>query len=154
MWRIMQNMNSMKLVIPLHFYLIKKDSKWCCDTTTPESIHTKDESKPSLVWIDNYNECSGMTSFMEFMKKLFWTENLRFRNFCPLTLWKVLPPLGIFLATCTPLHFLIVCVCGNSLWGMFSITPIEIILCNRSWNELVKERMWCHSFRPDTAIFR
>ena len=23
----------------------KKDSKRCCDTTTPESIHTKDESK-------------------------------------------------------------------------------------------------------------
>ena len=36
-----------------------------------------------LLWIDHYNECSGMTSFMEFMKKLFWTENLRFRNFCP-----------------------------------------------------------------------
>ena len=27
------------------FYFIKKDSKRCCDTTTPESIHTKDESK-------------------------------------------------------------------------------------------------------------
>ena len=27
------------------FYFMKKDSKWCCDTTTPESIHTKDESK-------------------------------------------------------------------------------------------------------------
>ena len=26
------------------FYFIKKDSKRCCDTTTPESIHTKDES--------------------------------------------------------------------------------------------------------------
>ena len=24
---------------------MKKDSKRCCDTTTPESIHTKDESK-------------------------------------------------------------------------------------------------------------
>ena len=24
---------------------VKKDSKWCCDTATPESIHTKDESK-------------------------------------------------------------------------------------------------------------
>ena len=29
------------------FYFIKKDSKRCCDTTTPESIHTKDESKRS-----------------------------------------------------------------------------------------------------------
>ena len=27
------------------FYFMKKDSKRCCETTTPESIHTKDESK-------------------------------------------------------------------------------------------------------------
>ena len=27
------------------FNFMKKDSKRCCDTTTPESIHTKDESK-------------------------------------------------------------------------------------------------------------
>ena len=27
------------------FYFMKKDSERCCDTTTPESIHTKDESK-------------------------------------------------------------------------------------------------------------
>ena len=27
------------------FYFKKKDSKRCCDITTPESIHTKDESK-------------------------------------------------------------------------------------------------------------
>ena len=26
-------------------YFMKEDSKQCCDTTTPESIHTKDESK-------------------------------------------------------------------------------------------------------------
>ena len=38
-------MNSMKLVIPLHFISLKKDSKRCCDTTTPESTHIKDESK-------------------------------------------------------------------------------------------------------------
>ena len=38
-------MNSMKIIIPLHFISLKKDSKRCCDTTTPESIHTKDESK-------------------------------------------------------------------------------------------------------------
>ena len=30
---------------PVTFYFMKKDSKRCCDTTTPESIHTKDESK-------------------------------------------------------------------------------------------------------------
>ena len=27
------------------FYFMNKDSELCCDTTTPESIHTKDESK-------------------------------------------------------------------------------------------------------------
>ena len=27
------------------FYFMKKDSERCCDTSTPESIHTKDESK-------------------------------------------------------------------------------------------------------------
>ena len=27
------------------FHFVTKDSKRCCDTTTPESIHTKDESK-------------------------------------------------------------------------------------------------------------
>ena len=27
------------------YNFMKKDSKRCCDTTTPESIHTKDESK-------------------------------------------------------------------------------------------------------------
>ena len=41
----MHYMNSMKLVIPLHFISWKKYSERCCDTTTPESIHTKDESK-------------------------------------------------------------------------------------------------------------
>ena len=29
----------------LYISFMKKDSKRCCDTTTPESIHTKDESK-------------------------------------------------------------------------------------------------------------
>ena len=32
--------------ITLHF---KKDSKRCCDTSMPKSIHTKDESKPRLL---------------------------------------------------------------------------------------------------------
>ena len=27
------------------FYFMKKDSKWWCNTSTPKSIHTKDESK-------------------------------------------------------------------------------------------------------------
>ena len=33
------------------FYFIKKDSKRCCDTTTPESIHTKDESKRGSTFV-------------------------------------------------------------------------------------------------------
>ena len=32
------------------FYFMIKDSKRCCDTTTPESIHTKDESKRDSVF--------------------------------------------------------------------------------------------------------
>ena len=39
---ILINMNSMKLVT---FYFMKKDLKQFCDTVSPESIHTKDESK-------------------------------------------------------------------------------------------------------------
>ena len=52
----------------------EKDSKRCNDTTTPESIHTKDESKRGSAFAfifgvnwPVYNECNGMTSFMEFM---------------------------------------------------------------------------------------
>ena len=65
-------MNSMKLVIPLYFISWKKDSKWCCDTTKPEPINTANKANAvprllsSLVWIDHYHECNGMTSFMEF----------------------------------------------------------------------------------------
>ena len=40
-----KTMNYMKLVILINFISRKKDSKRCCDTPTPESIHTKDESK-------------------------------------------------------------------------------------------------------------
>ena len=51
-------------------------------SVTPESIHTKDESKrgsafiSSLVWIDQCNECNRMTSFMEFMwgSKAIWDQ--------------------------------------------------------------------------------
>ena len=43
------------------FHEKKKDSKQCCDTTMPESIHTKDESKHGsaiafiIDGIDQYN---------------------------------------------------------------------------------------------------
>ena len=67
-------MNSMKLVIPLHFTAWKKTPN---DAVTPRrqsqfTPKTKANAVPrllsSLVWIDQYNECNGMTSFMEFMK--------------------------------------------------------------------------------------
>ena len=32
------------------FYYMKKDSKRCCVTTMPESIHTKDDSKRSFAF--------------------------------------------------------------------------------------------------------
>ena len=38
-------MNSMQTCHSVIFNFMKKDSKRCSDTTTPESIHTKDESK-------------------------------------------------------------------------------------------------------------
>ena len=82
-------MNSMKFVIPLHLISWIKIPN---DAVTPlrQSQFTpkmKANAVPrllsSLVWIDHYNECNGMTSFIEFMKKLLWMENLRFRNCCP-----------------------------------------------------------------------
>ena len=39
------------------FYFVKKESERCCDTTTPGSIHTKDESKcgPAFAFIFGVN---------------------------------------------------------------------------------------------------
>ena len=34
----------------LKFVCLQKDAKQCCDATTPESIHTKDESKRGLAF--------------------------------------------------------------------------------------------------------
>ena len=56
------------------FYFMKKDSK---NAVTPQhqsqfTPKMKANAVPrlfsSLVWIDQYNECNGMTSFMEFMQ--------------------------------------------------------------------------------------
>ena len=62
------------------FYVMNKDSKRCCDTTAPESIHSKDEQNllSSLVWIDQYTECNRMTSFMEFMRCIsnYWRNGV------------------------------------------------------------------------------
>ena len=66
---------------------MRTDSKWCCDTTTPESLHTKDESKRgsafafifgvNWLWrcgvtasfgvVSHKMKCNEMTSFMEFI---------------------------------------------------------------------------------------
>ena len=70
-------MNSMKLVIPLHFISGKKTPN---DAVTPQrqsqfTPKMKANAVPrllsSLVWIDQYNECSGKTSFMVFMNSEF-----------------------------------------------------------------------------------
>ena len=70
------DMNSMKLVIPLHFISRRETPN---DAVTPQrqiqfTPKMKANAVPrllsSLVWIDQYNECNGMTSFMEFIKRL------------------------------------------------------------------------------------
>ena len=67
-------MNFMKIVVPLHLILLKKTPN---DAVKPphQSQFTpkmKANAVPrllsSLVWIDQYNKCYGMTSFMEFMR--------------------------------------------------------------------------------------
>ena len=68
-----QNMNAMKIVIPLHFISWKKTPN---DAVTPQrhsqftpKMKANAESRllSSLEWIDKYNECNGKTTFMEFM---------------------------------------------------------------------------------------
>ena len=65
--------NSMKLVIPLHFISWKEAPN---DAVTPQrqsqftpkmNANAVPRLLSSLVWIDQYNECNGMTHFMEFM---------------------------------------------------------------------------------------
>ena len=67
------HMNSMKLVIPLHFISWKKTQN---DAVTPrrQSQFTPKMTAnavlhllSSLVWIYQDNKCNGITSFMEFM---------------------------------------------------------------------------------------
>ena len=66
-------MNSMKLVSPFHFISWKKTPN---DAVAPQfTPNMKANVVPcllsSLVWIDQYNECCGITSFMEFMPECF-----------------------------------------------------------------------------------
>ena len=76
---VWQHMNSMKLVIPLHLSSWKKTHN---DAVTPQrqsqfTPKMKANAVPrllsSLVWIDQYNECNRMTSFMELM---YWVPPL------------------------------------------------------------------------------
>ena len=72
-------MNSMKFVIPLHLISWIKIPN---DAVTPQRqsqfapkmrANVVPRLLSSLVWIDQYNECNGMTSSMEFM----WHYSLR-----------------------------------------------------------------------------
>ena len=69
-------MNSMKNAVPLCFISWRKTPN---DAMTPQcqsqfTPKMKANAVPpllsSLVWIDPYNECNGMTSFMELFEKL------------------------------------------------------------------------------------
>ena len=66
-------MNSMKLVIPLHSISWKKTPNDAVTQQRQSQFAPKMKANvvlcllSSLVWIDRYNECNGMTCFMEFM---------------------------------------------------------------------------------------
>ena len=71
------DLNSMKPVIPLHCISWKKTPN---DAVTPQhqsQFTPKMKANrvscllSSLVWIDWYHECNGMTSFMEFMLRVW-----------------------------------------------------------------------------------
>ena len=66
-------MNSMKLVISLHFISWKRLQRMLWHLDARVNSHQRRKQTrfshllSSLVWIDQYNECNGMTTFMEFM---------------------------------------------------------------------------------------
>ena len=68
-----QDMNSMKLVFLLHFISWKKTPNDAVIPQRQNQFAPKIKAKAvplllsSLVWIDQYNECYGMTNFLEFM---------------------------------------------------------------------------------------
>ena len=73
-------MNSMKLVIPLRFISWKKTPN---DAVTPQrqsqftpkmKANAVSRLLSSLAWIDQYSECNGMTSFMEFSRWQFFCQ--------------------------------------------------------------------------------
>ena len=68
-----QAMNSMKIVIPLHLISWKKTPNDAVTWQRQSQFTPKMKANAiprllsSLVWIDQQNQCSGMTSCMEFM---------------------------------------------------------------------------------------
>ena len=75
-------MNFMKLVIRLHFISWKRTPN---NAVTPQrqsqfTPKMKTNAVPrllsSLVWIDHYNECNGITSFIEFIKSLNYSSDV------------------------------------------------------------------------------
>ena len=76
-------MNSMKLVIPLHLIWWKKTQNDAVTLQSQSQFTPKMKANAvprllsSLVWIDQYYVCNGMTSFMEFM---FWGVGVSTQN--------------------------------------------------------------------------
>ena len=72
-------MNLLKLVIPLSFISWKKTPNGAVTPQRQSQFTPKMKTNAvpcllsSLVWIDQYNECNGMTSFMGFM---MWENTL------------------------------------------------------------------------------
>ena len=112
------------------FYFMKKDAKRCCDTTTPKSIHTKDESKRGSVFAFIFGVnwlwpcgvkasfgvffheiiCNGMTSFMEFMQWLSCPISCPWWNLTPF------PFLLLFFSPCmffSLFHLFLVFICES-----------------------------------------
>ena len=112
------NMNSMKLVIPLHYISWKKTPN---DAVTPQrqsqftpkmKTHAVERLLSSLLWIDQYNECSNrMTSFMEFICELVVPRK---------TAWLiVVVPLNIWLAPTTGNPLFRTLFCQNVIMKSF-----------------------------------
>ena len=139
-------MNSMKLVIPFPFISWKKNnSKRCCDTTTPESIHTQDERKRGSTfafifgvnwpvqwlkteWRVSWNSCLANDV------KLFLVSFSSFLELC--TYWATSPKTTVFISE-------------TKSW-MSSVTPSSSRSLNTklsSWEEILKQpTKFCQQF--------
>ena len=74
----------------LMFVCLQKDVKQCCDATTPESIHTKDESKResafAFIFAVNWFWHSGVTALFGVFSQL--TSQIIFGKMHFLLIWK------------------------------------------------------------------